>query len=129
MNSKVDEYLYNLPEPQQTIAKQLRQMLFSLVPGVEERFSFKLPFYHYFGMFCYINAVPDGIDLAFCRGKDLVSEFPALEAKDRAIVATITLNSLKDIHSKEVREVIISAALWNEEAKKKKIPMVKKKNS
>lgn len=129
MNSKVDEYLYNLPEPQQTIAKQLRQMLFSLVPGIEERLSFKIPFYHFFGMFCYINAVPDGIDLGFCRGKDFAGEFPSLELKDRAIVATVTLYSVKDIRLKEVREIIVTAALWNEEAKKKKIPMVKKKNS
>ncbi|MFZ1306687.1 MAG: DUF1801 domain-containing protein [Ferruginibacter sp.] len=125
MSHYVDEYIDNLSETQQAIAKNLRSLLFNLVPEIQEKLSFKIPFYHYFGMFCYINAIPNGIDLGLCRGKDLTGEFPSLELKGRAIVASVSLHSVKDIKEKEVREIIIAAALWNEEAKKKKIPMVK----
>jgi hypothetical protein len=127
MSQQVDTYIDNLSEIQQAIAENLRHLLFSLVPEIQEKFSFKIPFYHYFGMLCYINAIPNGIDLGFCRGKDLTGEFPSLEHKGRAIVATVSLYSLKDIKQKEVREIIVVAAFWNEEAKKKKIPMVKKR--
>lgn len=127
MPGNVDTYLFTLTEPQQIIANRVRQLLFELVPEIQEKLSFKIPFYHYFGMFCYINAIPDGIDLGFCRGKDLVQEFPHLESRDRAIVASVALYSLKDIHEKYVRAIIVAAALWNEEAKKKKIPMIKKR--
>ena len=126
MSQHVDAYIDNLSETQQAIAEGVRHLLCSLVPGIQEKFSFKIPFYHYFGMFCYLNAIPNGIDLGFCRGKDLTGEFPYLELKGRAIVATVSLYSLKDIKQKEVREIIVAAALWNEEAKKKKIPMVNK---
>ncbi|MFZ1454333.1 MAG: DUF1801 domain-containing protein [Ferruginibacter sp.] len=125
MSHYVEEYIDNLSETQQAIAKNLRSLLFNLVPEIQEKLSFKIPFYHYFGMFCYINAIPNGIDLGLCRGKDLTGEFPSLELKGRAIVASVSLHSVKDIKEKEVREIIIAAALWNEEAKKKKIPMVK----
>ncbi len=125
MSALVDTYIDDLSDSQQAIAKNVRRLLFNLVPEIQEKLSFKIPFYHYFGMFCYINAIPNGIDLGLCRGKDLTGEFPSLELKGRAIVATVSLHSVKDIKQKEVREIIIAAALWNEEAKKKKIPMVK----
>lgn len=127
MNSQVDTYIDALSENQALIAKEIRRLLFNLVPEIQEKLSFKIPFYHYFGMFCYINTIPDGITLGFCRGKDFSGEFEYLELNGRAIVASVSLCSLKDIKQKEVREIIITAALWNEEAKKRKIPMVKKR--
>lgn len=127
MHPLVDDYIFNLSAEQQAIANKVRQLLLTLVPGIQEKLSFKIPFYHYYGMFCYINAIPNGIDVGFCRGKDLAGEFEHLEEKGRAIVATVALYTTKDIQQKELREIIIAAALWNEEAKKKKIPMVKKK--
>nr|MCU0388003.1 DUF1801 domain-containing protein [Chitinophagaceae bacterium] len=70
---QVDTYIHDLPEEERLIAERIREMIFDLVPQAEERFSFRLPFYHYYGMFCYINRLKKGgIELAFCRGKDLI---------------------------------------------------------
>ena len=123
---KVDEYIESLPDERQELAKILRELIIENVPGIEERFSFKIPFYHYFGMFMYLNNTKEGIDVAFCRGKDLLEAFPQLELKSRATIATLTIASSKDITSLGIRELIINAAAWNEEAKRLKIPMVKK---
>ncbi len=123
----VDEYIDALPEKEQRIAKTIRAMLLDLVPGIQEKISFKIPFYHYFGMFCYINKIENGIDFGLCRGIDLAYAFPALEIKNRAIVATVSLYEMADIEIKEIRSIITAAALWNEEARKKKIPMIKKR--
>lgn len=127
MPGSVDAYIESLPGEQQQLAAAARELILSLVDGVQEKLSFKIPFYHYFGMFCYINAVKDGIDIGFCRGADIAGEFPTLEVKGRAIVATVTIRSKKDVAAKQLREIITTAALWNEEAKRNKIPMVRKR--
>jgi len=74
----------------------------------------------------YLNNTEEGIDVGFCRGKDLLSEFPQLELKNRAIVATVEIKNKKDIIEKRLRELIVAAAVWNEDAKRLKVPMVKR---
>ena len=64
MSPLVDTYIDNLSDTQQAITENVRRLLFNLVPGIQEKLSFKIPFYHYFGMFCYINAIPNGIFMA-----------------------------------------------------------------
>lgn len=124
--SIVDHYIDALPADQQQLVIRLRQLILRTIPGVEEKFSFKIPFYHYHGMFCYINPAKEGIELGLCRGKDLIEAFPQLEQKGRAIVATLSIKHSTDFKKLEIGPLIAAAALWNEEAKKKKIPMVKK---
>lgn len=126
---KVDEYIESLPDERREIAEILRELIIENVHGIEERLSFKVPFYHYFGMFMYLNNTKEGIDVAFCRGKDLLEAFPQLELKSRAAIATVTVTSKKDIIKFGIRELIINAAAWNEEARKLKIPMLKKQAS
>lgn len=127
MNRKVDEFIEALPAEKRELAEMVRELIWENVPAVEEKFSFKIPFYHYFGMFMYMNPSKQGIDIGFCRGKDLVEAFPQLIIGNRAIVGILTISSKKDIHTKDLRQLIITAAAWNEEAKRLKIPMVKKK--
>ncbi len=127
MNRLVDQYIESLPEEKQELCEHIRQLIFENVHGVEERFSYKLPFYHYFGMFMFMNNTKEGIDIAFMRGKDLLEAFPQLENKGRAIIASVCIRNKKDISAFNMRQMIISAAGWNEEAKRLKIPMVKKK--
>jgi hypothetical protein len=123
----VDIYIDDLPENQKAIVTTIRHLLLELVPNIREKYSFKLPFYHYFGMFCYINKIPNGIDFCFCRGKDLMEEFPQLLLKKRAKIAGVELYSVKEIHTKAVKEIILTAAAWNKEAKQNNIPMVSKR--
>jgi uncharacterized protein len=118
----VDSYIDGLPEDRKAIVEQLRSIIHALVPAVQEKFSFKIPFYHYFGMFCYINPVKDGIDLGICNGKSFADDFEHLEVKGRALIATVRLHSLKDITGKQVEEIIAASAIEKESraAEKKK---------
>lgn len=120
-------FIETLPQPQQAIAEKLRELLFEQMPGIEERFSFKLPFYHYYSMFCYLHYNKSGLHFCFCRGKDLVMAFPQLEQKGRAAIASVTLHQLKDIQLLEIPQLIVAAAEWNKEAASRKIPLVKKR--
>lgn len=124
---QVDAYIESLPQPQQAFAQKLRETLFEIVPGIEERFSFKLPFYHYYGMFCYLHADRDGLHFCFCRGKDLVMAFPQLEQKNRASIASVTVDQWSDFVQLEISSLISAAAEWNKEASLQKIPMVQNK--
>jgi hypothetical protein len=122
----VDEYIDTLPAERQVLVEYIRKMILAEVPGIQEKLSFKIPFYHYFGMFMYLNNTAEGIDIGFCRGKDLTEAFPQLALRGRAIVASILIRSKKDIIDTSLREIIVAAAMWNEEAKRLKIGMVKK---
>jgi uncharacterized protein len=124
---QVDTYIESLPQPQQAFAQKLRELLFELVPGIEERFSFKLPFYHYYGMFCYLHCDKQGLHFCICRGKDLVMAFPQLEQKNRASIASVTIHTWKDFSRLEMASLITAAAEWNKEASQQKIPILQKK--
>ena len=127
MNRLVDEYIESLPHEKQEIAEQVREMILSLIPHVQEKLSFKIPFYHYHGMFCYINEVKDGIDIGLCRGKDLIDVLPQLEQGKRVMVASVIIRSKKEIQTKQIEEVLLTAANWQEEAKRLKISMINTK--
>ena len=127
MNRLVDEYIESLPDEKREIAEQIREMILSLIPHVQEKLSFKIPFYHYHGMFCYINEVKDGIDLGLCRGKDLVDVLPQLQQGNRVMVASVIILTKKEIQTKNIQDVLLTAANWQEEAKRLKISMINAK--
>ena len=127
MNRFVNDYIESLPDTKREIAEALRELLFTTLPHVEEKLSFKIPFYHYFGMFCYMNEVKEGIELVFCRGKDLVFAWPQLEQKGRAIMAGVTITHKKDIATYNIEALLLGAAAWNEEAKRMGISPLSKK--
>nr|WP_294907387.1 DUF1801 domain-containing protein [uncultured Lacibacter sp.] len=127
MNRLVDEYIESLPDEKREIAEQIREMILTLIPHVQEKLSFKIPFYHYHGMFCYINEVKDGIDLGLCRGKDLIDVLPQLEQGKRVMVASVIVRSKKEILTKKIEDVLLTAANWQEEAKRLKISMINTK--
>jgi hypothetical protein len=127
MNRLVDEYIESLPDEKREIAEQLREMILTIIPNVQEKLSFKIPFYHYHGMFCYLKQVKDGIDLGLCRGKDLIDVLPQLEQGNRVMVASVIIRNKKEIQTKKIQDVLLTAANWQEEAKRLKISMINTK--
>ena len=127
MNKNVTLYIEALPDEKREIAEAIRELIFATVLHVEERYSYKLPVYHYFGMFCFMNEVKKGIDLSFMRGKDLLYAWPLLELRNRAIVASIVITDKKQITHLNIEALLVSAAAWNREAKEMNVPMVKKR--
>lgn len=125
VNSKVDAYIDALDEHRAGLAAALRQLVWQAVPQADERFSFKIPFYHYFGMFCYLNHIPDGMELCFCRGKDLCIAFPQLEMGARVMIAGVKLYTMADIKRQEVPTLLLAAAEWQVQAWQEKKRFVK----
>ncbi|WP_416437870.1 DUF1801 domain-containing protein [Phnomibacter sp. MR] len=131
MEYKVSSYIESLPETESAIAAELRSLICTAIPQVQEKFSFKIPFYHYHGMFCYINYLrkTGGIELCFCRGKDLLLAYPQLQQNGRNMVAGISLFDMKDMHRLSVAEVLYAAADWQVEAKLQQRSFVRRKKS
>jgi hypothetical protein len=67
------------------------------------------------------------IHLTFIRGKDLVSLYPLLEQKGRAMAASISFGSKKEFDKSLVTELITTAAIWQKEAFEQGEGFVKKK--
>ncbi|HMP92194.1 MAG TPA: DUF1801 domain-containing protein [Phnomibacter sp.] len=113
MNLLVCRYIDELDEHRRSLALALRQTILEEVPGVEERLSFKIPFYHYYGMFCYINTVKaGGVELCFTRGKDLIMAWPQLQQGNRAMVAGVHLQHLAQLQQWKIPQLIAGAAHW-----------------
>lgn len=127
---QVDIWIDTLPQPLSGIASQVRQMLLKTIDGIEEKYSYKLPFYHYFGMFCYLtyNRKLKALDVTFIRGKDLTELFPHLETRNRTTAASTVLYQSADIVRLQLMEIIITAAAWQQEARQLKIPFFKKRS-
>ncbi|HAI83297.1 MAG TPA: hypothetical protein DCL43_06500 [Chitinophagaceae bacterium] len=122
---QVDVFIEQLPETEALIATHLRKLILQTVPAITEKFSFKTPFYHYHGMFCYISKLKKGgIELCFCRGKDLEDAFPQLEQRGRSIIAGVTLRQMTDIVTLEIASLIMAAAAWQAQAKQEGVPML-----
>ena len=125
---QIDSWIEALPASLIETAHKTRELIFETVNGVEEKYSFKLPFYHYFGMFCFLtyNRKLNALDVTFIRGKDLIELFPQLEQRDRATAASIVLHRLGDINRLQLQEVLVTAAAWQQKAKQLKIAFIKK---
>ena len=61
------------------------------------------------------------------RGKDLIDVLPQLEQGKRVMVASVIIRSKKEIQTKQIEEVLLTAANWQEEAKRLKISMINTK--
>lgn len=128
-HKEVDNYIADLPEELQEVAGSIRAILFRTIPDIQESFSFKIPFYKYFGMFCYLTTLgkKHQLHLSFIRGKDLVLLFPQLEQKGRAMAASICFTSKADYNKALVSELIITAAIWQKEAYERGEGFIQKK--
>jgi len=93
----------------------LRELILSCSPTINEEISYGLPFYYYHGRLCYINAHDDGVELGFCRGKEIKDPYGLLEPTDRNDVKSVSFKSVKNINPDKVIALIYQALLINEQ--------------
>lgn len=119
MNRQADGFIDALPEPKRKAATRLQQLILETVPEAEERFSYQTPFYYYFGPFCYLTSVRDGIELCFWHGRELAASFPLLHMRKRVMVAGVILKNEKELNRKKITSLIAGAAEWQKSRKAK----------
>ncbi len=117
----VDEYFLNQEEPYQSIMLYVRSVIFNTLPEVEERYSYRIPFYNIGKKpMVYLNILKgkDYVDVAFVQGILLEKEFPVLKNENnRKQVRSIQLKSIEDLNHQNFVELLHAAA---EQLKKSK---------
>lgn len=96
----IDDYLYNQKEPYQSIMLYVRSVIIKTLPQVEEKFSYKIPFYNIDKKpMLYLNVLKgtNFVDVAFVQGIILEEKYPQLKNHNkRKQVRSIQVKSLED---------------------------------
>ena len=118
----VDQYLYNQKEPQQSIMLYLRSVILKTLPEVEEKYSYKIPFYYYDKKpMCYLNILKktNYVDVAFIQGIFLEDKFSELkDYNNRKQVRSLQVKDLEDFDELMFTELLKEAASLLSKSKK-----------
>jgi len=97
----IDVYFLNQKEPFQSIMLYVRSVILNTLPEVEERYSYKIPFYNcHKKPMIYLNILKgtNYVDVAFVQGVLLEKQFPVLKNNNnRKQVRSIQLKDLEDL--------------------------------
>ncbi|MBD0830564.1 DUF1801 domain-containing protein [Aestuariibaculum sediminum] len=118
----VDQYFLNQKEPYQSIMLYVRGIIFNALPEVEERYSYKIPFYNCHGKpMIYLNVLKgkNYVDVAFVQGVLLEKEFPVLKNDNkRKQVRSIQLRALEDLdHDNFVKLLHVASKILKDSKK------------
>ncbi len=118
----VDQYLYNQKEPFQSIMLYVRSVIFKTLPKTEEKYSYKLPFYHHNKKpICYLNILKgtNYVDVAFVQGVFLQDKFPQLkDDMHRKQVRSIQVKSIENFDELMFVSLLKEAAILLDNSKK-----------
>lgn len=96
-----EEHILRQPEPYQSIMLYVRSVIFKTLPNIEERYSYRLPFYYnHKKPFVFLNVLKgtDYVDVVFMDGRLLESEFPELQdCNKRKRVRSIQVKNLEGL--------------------------------
>lgn len=118
----IDNYLYSQKEPYQSIMLYVRSVIHKTLPKVQEKFSYKIPFFmHCKKPMLYLNVLKgtNFVDIAFVQGILFEKEFPILKNyNNRKQVRSIQVKSLEDFNEKEFVKLLELACSQLEKNKK-----------
>lgn len=112
----VQLYIADRPKSQGQIMNVLRSMILDIGPHIQEKISYTVPFFYFYGPLCYLSPKLDGVYIGFVHGHQLGNEEGLLEKMDRKFVRSIHFYSLVELEEKEeeVRKILNEAAIVNE---------------
>ncbi|WP_066225155.1 DUF1801 domain-containing protein [Formosa haliotis] len=97
-------------EPYQSIMLYVRSVILKTLPHIEEKYSYKLPFYyHYKKPFIFLNVLKgtNYVDVVFMHGVLLEANFPELQdCNKRKKVRSIPLKNLEDLDEHRFVELL-----------------------
>ena len=118
----IDEYFINQKEPYQSIMLYVRSVILNALPEVEEKYSYKIPFYNCHNKpMVYLNILKgrDYVDVAFVQGILLEKDFPILKNDNkRKQVRSIQLKSIEDLDQENFIELLQAASKSLSKSKK-----------
>jgi len=118
----LNNYFLNQKEPFQSIMLYIRSVILKTLPNVEERYSYKIPFYNVNKKpMLYLNILKgtNYVDVAFVQGILLEGKFQILKNdNNRKQVRSIQVRSLEDFDELEFVEILMEASKLIKASKK-----------
>lgn len=118
----VEQYLYHQKEPYQSIMLYVRSVIFKTLPDIEERYSYKVPFYHHNKKpLCYLNILKGTsyVDVAFVQGVFLQDKYPQLKDEDnRKQVRSIPIKNIESFDELAFVALLKEAVILLDNSKK-----------
>lgn len=108
-----ESFFEELDEPVRSLMLKIRQMILSASDRIEERLSYGIPFYFYFGRLFYLNPGNRIVEFGFCRGSEMMPS-PLFGNDRRKEVRSITFHKIEDIKPETFKPLIYEALLMNE---------------
>ncbi len=118
MIAAVEHYIYDALPEHQKILFALRTLILSMSPKIEEKFSYKVPFYSYHNALCYLSVSKKQVYMGFIQGSKLIDESEILTQGHRKLIAIITFENNKPIPFETVRSLLAQSMMLLEEKKK-----------
>lgn len=112
----VRQFINEQPQPQREMMTILRSWILDLGSNTQEKISYKIPYFSFYGTMCYLSPHTDGVDLGFTKGYELSNDKKMLESKGRKQVKSITFYSVAELEENEdnIRHMLNEAAILNE---------------
>jgi len=118
----VDDYFLNQKEPYQSIMLCVKSIILITLPQVEERYSYKIPFYNMDKKpMLYLNVLKgkNYVDVALVQGILLEKQFPILKNDNkRKQVRSIQLKNIEDLDHNHFIELLLEASRLLSKSKK-----------
>ena len=96
----IDEYFYNQKEPYQSIMLYVRSVILKTLPNVQEKLSYKIPFFNITKKpMLYLNVLKgtNFVDIAFVQGILLEEKYPQLKNhNNRKQVRSLQIKKIED---------------------------------
>lgn len=105
---------------------QLHDLILDTLPQTRPGLKYHIPFYDYHRWLCFLNPKPNCVELGFPNGFLLSDSQGLLENKHLKQVRYLRIYAEADIHREVVVEILLEAALINENWKRKKQKPVKR---
>lgn len=111
---KVDQFITELSEPNKTIAKALRELIFEASPDLVEEFKWSMPNYSYQGLVCFIQVSKQHTSLGFHRGNELAAfDSEHLLQGEAKTMRHIRIKNVEEIQPEAIKVLIQQAVALN----------------
>ncbi|MDX1315846.1 MAG: DUF1801 domain-containing protein [Eudoraea sp.] len=105
-----ESYILDQPEPYRGILLHLQLLIESVVPAVELRYKYRIPFYYLEGKpFCYLNQSGNYVDLGFWSAAHLSVHLEHMVTAGRKVMRSLRYTSLDEIDETVLKDVLQDA--------------------
>ena len=110
----VEQHILNQKEPFQSIMLYVRSLILKTLPTVEEKYSYRIPFYYcHKKSMCFLNILKgkNYVDVVFMDGRILEEKYPQLKNdNNRKRVRSIQVKSLEDFDELQFVKLLLEAS-------------------